>query len=743
LKHRLERLPEKLRLDTVITKVVASSWLHIANAGLIGSDTECPRLPAEFDWVCKKGHNVESYKLAVLMTKFSNDHKEIILQSDHLLTNLALWALWHYAGRLRVVVSGKVVYDQVLGPEDRVLECRVARFCSQTQSQCAPEIEGEDSTFQVLENIAGNLQSIFKGKYDTPETARHESWTRQELYHTPFRHPKAQKSIETVTRKTAQELLKWYINLPVTTESIYVGSKLSFRLHLNAEDEKFFTGLKVGDLVGRTPRLLNMQCGSLGRPFVVFSGPASHDIPQSDKDSSWDDTGDELQARLNELLDFYPILYDLVDEMKKNCKCYHCDGAQNKIPIHKDESCLAYSALMEVMFYFSHGIADALGAPDASGSGAPAAEDFGASEILHEAIRWNLFDADKMEGTISWHTLLNTAARVFLGSPPLKNFTDAYLDDGGVEVHKSFASHVKPTIVAVQYGALAIIAPWLDISHKLNCKGCFRFEAVRGCIALRCGELQGQHIFRGIPSDIYVIETQRTEDVRDFAKNFQSMCSKPATKLRINKDESQEVWDWVLMSMDQNRHKLLMRVQTGHHSRMVDPSRAIVQLSRTIRIPTCSHTGGSQGVVPQKTIVELNSFDELLGRWDAWDSDDASSSSGDSEVDATPPPKKRKTVGVEGEDEDIQSMRVSHRLDSSFKFNAALALTGDDPVLIDSGGSCLTCSLEYAASVQAENGRDDNCRWVIHTDRNPAKTSPRVMLPARLALPPAEERNPV
>jgi hypothetical protein len=327
----------------------------------------------------------------------------------------------------------------------------------------------------------------------------------------------------------------------------------------------------------------------------------------------------------------------------------------------------------------------------------------------------------------------------------LKNLTDAYLDNGGVEVHQSFASHVKPTIVAVQYGALAVIAPWLDISHQLDCKRCFRFEVVRGCIAIRSGKFQDQDIFHGIPSDICVIETQRTEDVKDFTNKFQSMSSGPGTKLRINKDESQEKCDWVLVSMDQNRHKLLMRVVTGQHSRMVDPSRAIVQLSRAIRIPTCSHQGKSEGVVPQKITVELSGFEELLGRWDAWDSDDESSSSGVSEVDDTPPPKKRKTGDGEGEDEDeaLRSMRVSHTLVSSFKYNAALALTGDDPVLVDSGASCLTCSLKYAASVQAENGRDDNCCWIIHRDRNPAKTSPQIMLPARLALPPAGERNPV
>lgn len=66
----------------------------------------------------------------LVMSKLCNIHTEIIIESPLLLTNLVLWVLWHYAGRFQVVVSGRATYGNDLGPEDTILECRVAKFCS-------------------------------------------------------------------------------------------------------------------------------------------------------------------------------------------------------------------------------------------------------------------------------------------------------------------------------------------------------------------------------------------------------------------------------------------------------------------------------------------------------------------------------------------------------------------------------------------------------------------------------------
>lgn len=68
------------------------------------------------------------------------------------------------------------------------------------------------------------------------------------------------------TQRTGQELLRWFCGLPVEKDAMG-GSKLSFRLLLD------WPGLRVADLLGRTPTLLNTYCGELGRPTVIFSPP--------------------------------------------------------------------------------------------------------------------------------------------------------------------------------------------------------------------------------------------------------------------------------------------------------------------------------------------------------------------------------------------------------------------------------------------------------------------------------------
>jgi hypothetical protein len=45
--YQLGYHPDTLRLGEVVNKVVQSNYLHIANAGLIGSGSESPRLPEE------------------------------------------------------------------------------------------------------------------------------------------------------------------------------------------------------------------------------------------------------------------------------------------------------------------------------------------------------------------------------------------------------------------------------------------------------------------------------------------------------------------------------------------------------------------------------------------------------------------------------------------------------------------------------------------------------------------------
>ncbi|KAH6898157.1 hypothetical protein B0T10DRAFT_601170 [Thelonectria olida] len=562
---------EKLALDMVVKKVVESTWLHIANAGLIGREDECPRLPDEFSWACKAGHNMQGYPFAKLIAKISNSSNETIIQSKHILTDVVLWMIWHYQGRFRVIVSGSVVYDCVLGPEQTNAECRVAKFCAKDRNQCSRPQDGQLGVVKVFETIAGSLH----------------------LY------PKLHKSTQNRTRGTAREILRWLMKLPVKTESTADMLALNFHLNLAGESNPPHCVLRVGDLFGQSPRLLNMDWGGCDEAVVavVFKDMGPKDGSPAHLGEPEDEYMD-TQYWINLVLDFFPILRDLTDRLHKTCECYHCGsmpslGDPSGVPnlLHDDSNCLAYLACHEVIFYFSHAIADAFGFPDASGS-----------KFLHRDLEGPLGGLDILLDLISrhsegrslicWHSMLNTASRVFLGadSPP------ALADD-----YRNMESCMLP------------------------------------------GETDGRGVNGG--SEACIIETQRTEDVTNFNARCPPGIFETGDTLCFQVAKCEEKWDWVLVPVDLIRKKLLLRVMSGNHSRMVEPSRAIQQLLRISKIPACTHTPDTQGVVPKGAVLEMHSFDELLRRWGDEDTDDESefgSEVGEDNSPELPDPKRQK-----------------------------------------------------------------------------------------------------
>jgi hypothetical protein len=314
------------------------------------------------------------------MSRLLEPPAQVIFQSEHLLTNLVLWLLWHFHGRLRVVISGRVVYDKVLGSQDSIIECRVSRFCAMDEGNCASS--KTTPTFEMLENISGNLKLLFRGKYDSQQTLMSEPRVRNKLYHSPFHYPKSShNSIKIQTLRTAQEILRWFINLKVAEKAF--SSRLDFHISLSSSSDSSASDLRIGNLLGRTPSLLNMQCGELGRAFVVFSPPPEstpptvEDFMDMDSDyvaSSGGGSDDAFEESPEILLKYFPILGGLIEHVRASCKCFHCYNTGPYSSFQFDVNCLQYKAFMEVMLYIGHGIADAFGAPDVSGCGRPPPE---------------------------------------------------------------------------------------------------------------------------------------------------------------------------------------------------------------------------------------------------------------------------------------------------------------------------------------------------------------------------------
>jgi hypothetical protein len=118
--------PLRLQLKPVIDKIVSSVWLNVVNSGVVQSSrTGCLAalsLPAKIKDVCPRGHHLEWHKLGMVLSRLRNLEEETIIQSKHIVFNLTIWLLYHFKGQLRVVVSGSIVYNEVLGQDGGTIE---------------------------------------------------------------------------------------------------------------------------------------------------------------------------------------------------------------------------------------------------------------------------------------------------------------------------------------------------------------------------------------------------------------------------------------------------------------------------------------------------------------------------------------------------------------------------------------------------------------------------------------------
>jgi hypothetical protein len=343
-------------------------------------------------------------------------------------------------------------------------------------------------------------------------------------------------------------------------------------------------------------------------------------------------------------------------------------------------------------------------------------------------------NAQAFEGVVRWNTLLSTSTQIFLGCPPLHKLTDATYNDASVDTSPHFMQHLSSAIIAVQHGGLAVVAPWLDISQHLSCRGCFQFTIVEGQLGLPIDETSSGPVLQGLARDTAVLETQHTEDVSDYASRNKVPEHSSTKALEILEDKSEAFCDYVLLSVDEKRYKLLMRVSSESHSRMIDPSMAMLKLASKVFQVKCAHTKTTAAVVPERATAELYQFDELLGRWGDTtrretispnNSPEPPESQSDGEnalqsIDDPPGPNLSATNANTAESAPKpRKLRISHFLDSSFKYNTALALTDDDPVFVNHGDSCMQCCLSQGTEFEDTSLGQGYARWVINKVKSP------------------------
>lgn len=273
---------------------------------------------------------------------------------------------------------------------------------------------------------------------------------------------------------------------------------------------------------------------------------------------------------------------------------------------------------------------------------------------------------------VHWDSWFKVAAMVYLGCP--------YSESPGPE-HPAFGGSA---VAAMQYGNLAVQAPWLDLSNELKVKGCFEMFGLRGRLGVLARSAHQDPLeFHGIEQNFAVIETECTEDVALFNSRFKKSLEPAGSRFEPEEDDCRVTSDVILISVDEDFYRLLLRVKSPNHWRVIDPSDAMSGVIRAFPFRNCPHGLGGPECLPDT--AKLYTFEEVLGRWP------------DTSQVMPTGRSKNLTGNASGRD---PVFHITNSLNTPLKQNVTLALsvcttaTQNQPY-----SSCLSCTLQEARSV--------------------------------------------
>lgn len=678
--------PDRVQVKSVVDKIVSSIWLNVVNAG-----HTTIHLPEELKKICPRGHLLSSSNLGLAMHALHQGGRRMILRSQHFLANIALWLVLHHDGKLRVVVSSKTVYDKQQGPSDKEIEIRVERFCS-LEGPCSEEdaILG----YEILEDLGGRHQHFRSGTYDPTSELHPVPGVRQPLYEIPRLYPPdsrvSKRSIQLLIKATAQRMARWLIQVPLMTQVEFSN----FGFQADPDHRSGQSNLTISDILSKTPNIVNLRWGEAASSTVVYTSAEDvegdgNDAQNSVANMSNFDIGLEKERALEEVLPYFPILQDLLNEVKTSCLCPRCQSDDESMENLLQPGCLRRIAYIEVVLLLAHSIADSFGCEDVSATRE-------VDPIVESVV---VILIELCEGRkIIWDTWFSAAACVYLGCPFKHHTMD--IESGGT------------TYGAIQYGNLSVIAPWLDLTAELKIQHCFGLIQGKGTIGvIRTRDIdQDSFQFRGVEETFAIIQTEHTEDTSNYVDRYKMEALPSGSNAHLMNDKADVACDMFLVSAAESTYRFLFRVRSDSHSRVVDPSDAIIRIARSIPCYSCKHKGNPnarQGDLQQNTY--LYSFDDVLGRW--------SNIEGFYGLNKVGPPMLTLNVDEHMSDETDpegvdEAIHLSHVLDSHLKVNIALALSVNDAAILNDGSSCLSCVQEQVKAVplpasQQDIGGDD------------------------------------
>ena len=662
--------PEQIQIMPVVSKIVSSVWHNVINSGC-----DALPLPPELMSICSRGHYLDSDDLCLVIHTITFQCKaKAVLRTDFLLRDVVLWLFYHYDGHLVITVSGRVIYEQDFGNPRRELEVHVKSSCPDGEP-CAKDMAG---FWEILQNIRGNLEDFISGHCSSSSDTPPQPGFRQPLYtinQDYEEHILYDRGIQALIKCTAQRIMRWMLSTPVLPQKDFSNVGFTAVCGENTVNSTSEFGLR--DVLYRTPSILQFNWGVTPEPPIIFFDKESKSTDTSNSEN------DPLTIKLGTILDYFPILDTLLMKVCPQCMCTYCSAKGDKKRRLK-RGCLGRLAIEQVLFLLAHGIADGFGVSDRSAVSVITPTLNGIATVLLELCR---------ERKVVWDTWFGTAACVCLGCP----FKPSPEDDDDAIGGNAMA--------AIQYGNLAAIAPWLDLTRQFAVKGCFRLIVAEGRIAIHAKSFYNDEVeVQSVAGTFAIIVTEQTEDNTELNYREIKAVLPSGSQLHLKEDDTRVECDTILTGVDDIFYRLLMRFKTPGHWRIVDPSDALNGVIRRINMQSCSHPPSLETVVwnPSK----LYSLEEMLGRWPDLRQDMLS-------INSEYYNNQRSTKDI---------IHLSHILDTHLKLNIALALSVSTTAIENHTGSCcLQCAIEMSKAAERdplgdrERGDVSN-RYIINLD---------------------------
>ncbi|KAI1458777.1 hypothetical protein F4805DRAFT_113805 [Annulohypoxylon moriforme] len=683
-KRQLNFNADRVKMQPVLNKIISSIWFYIVNSGTIkyGIDDLLP-LPEVLEKACTKGHHLQSHELGTVMAQLQRCEREVLIESEHLIKNLTSWLLYHFTGHIRVVVEANIIYSQNTGEsnDDRRIEIRARKNCP-LDGGCTAGMDSTTHELNIYTLVAGNLQSLLRLDYiDNSKMSETEPRVRSKLYHTSINYPSSiagRGSIKNLTRCVAVQIVAFLLKLPIL--KVLELQDIVFEVNPKQTDLPPGKNTRLANLFTRLPSIMNLGWPEYPISKFIYADPISDDLDDNisiDSEKDLDDapqgafiggTGGLDEPMLKTVLEHYPVLRDALREVKKSCYCYPCrNNTYNPAREHIIyRGCLQHKALMEIMQLIAHAIADGFGCDDISAVSNMELEDPGVLQVLGTIT----------EGQLRWNDWFTVAARVYLGCPRLTRMKPGrsnMLDQ--MPMVKDLPLTYSPTVIAVQYGGLAVVAPWLDMSINMcQCKP-FAMEAVIGRIGVTKEDIR-QSRMQSVEGDFAVIEA-RDAEIFDRAPVPMTEGAKAPIDVTVQRDDTHIDIDVVLVNSAPSRYQLWLRVSTQSQSRLIDPSSAIRGACRLDTRVKCTHTTVEElNDQTVRGLVRTHNYNDVLNLWDE--------GIGPGEVSL----------------HDIPVTTVSPFCDSYYKFNIVLSFGSRLPLIMSPETACLPCIMRQAQRYQ-------------------------------------------